>query len=703
MSFRMAWPGTGNLWRRMWASIGKGGSPGENRPARPVHTLSWRQVIRRRLRTTGLVFVLWSVGIEARLYFLQVVSHEEMTSRASGQQSRSIDAHPKRGEILDRHGRILAYSVGGDSIYAVPYDVADAAATTAQLCGVMSCSDAQKNVIETRLAGTGAFAFVRRQVSPHVAQGIAELDLKGIGFLPESRRYYPNGALAAHVLGYVGTDNQGLGGIESRYDSEISGRPGRLLVQTDARRRAFSRLERSPTAGASIELTIDTYLQHVTERELERGVRDRRAVAGTAVVLDPFSGDILAMASWPTFNPNSFLDSEASDRRNRAIQDVYEPGSTFKIVTAAAALDEGLVARTELFDVSAGRIRFGRSSISDMYVYPQPLSFDEVIMKSSNVGAVQIGLRVGGERLSRYTRRFGFGQALARDLPGQSRGIVHPPSVLEKAREVASVSMGYAVSVTPLQMAAAFGAVANGGELVEPRLVRAVIRDGKRVEMPRRVIRRAISRETAAELTEIMIGVVEDGTARRAQVAGFRVAGKTGTTEKIVRGRYSDTDHNASFAGFVPALRPEFAILVVVDTPDGRPFTGGTVAAPVFQRIAEAALRYRAVAPTVDPQGAIFLPDPRRPAISAVSTRPAPSAPPDLTDGRMPDVRGLSARQAVEALSALSVVPRLDGDGFVAEQTPLPNVELDPGATVVLVLQRDAPREWAATMSGDGQ
>jgi cell division protein FtsI/penicillin-binding protein 2 len=695
---RRGWP---------WAFGRERGAPGQgDRRARPTRTRTWRQVTRQRLRVAGLVFALWALGIEARLFFLQVMSHEEFTARADGQQSRSIDAHPKRGEILDRNGRILAYSVGGDSIYAVPHDVTDATETTNKLCEVLECDDRQHAVIERRLAGSGPFAFVSRQVSPHVAQRVSDLDLTGIGFVPENRRYYPNGTLAAHVLGYVGIDNQGLAGIESSYDSEIGGRPGRIIVQTDARRRAFSRLERLPTTGASLELTIDTYLQYVTERELERGVRERRAVAGTAVVMDPYSGDVLAMASWPTFNPNAFADSEASSRRNRAIQDVYEPGSTFKIVTAAAALDEGLVSRTELFDVSAGRMRFGRSTVSDMYVYSQPLSFDEVIMKSSNVGAIQIGLRVGGERLSRYTRRFGFGQALARDLPGQSRGIVHPPSVLEKAREVASVSMGYAVSVTPVQMAAAFSAVANGGELVEPRLVRAVIRNGERIERSPRVVRRSISKETAAELTDIMVGVVENGTAKRARIPGFRVAGKTGTTEKIVGGRYSDTDHVASFAGFVPADRPEITILVMVDTPSGRPFTGGSVAAPIFQRIAESALRYRAVASAVHPEPAIFhVATPPR-VVSRVSTSatvPAAAVQVEAREGRMPDLRGLSAREAVAALSPFRLVPRLDGDGFVTDQAPVPDAEVAPGESVTLVLTRvrRPDRDWPTI--GEGQ
>ena len=428
----------------------------------------WRQIVRGRLVVAGLAFAFWALGIETRLVYLQVVSHDEMTARADGQQRRSIEAHPKRGEILDRNGRVLAYSVGGDAIYAVPNQVDDPAATVASLCQAFDCSDETRAALVERLGRSSFFEYVRRQVPPDIAQRVDELDLAGVGFLPENRRYYPNATLGSHVIGYVGIDNQGLSGIESTYDVEITGRPGKILLQTDARGRAFSRLERFPTAGATLELTIDTHLQYIVERELAIAVREHLADAGTVVVLSPRSGEVLAMANWPTFNPNAFAESTASARRNRAIQDVYEPGSTFKLVTASAALEEGVVERGELFDVSAGSIRVGNSRVSDMAVYPEPLSFDQVIVKSSNVGAIIIGLRLGPERMSRYIRRFGFGQALARDLPGQGSGIVHPPSALESERELASVSMGYAVSVTPLQMATAVSAVANGGDLVEP-------------------------------------------------------------------------------------------------------------------------------------------------------------------------------------------------------------------------------------------
>ena len=661
-------------------------------------------MVRRRSLTAGLVFAVWTVAIEARLIFLQVISHDELTTQAERQRNRSIKVQPKRGEILDRHGRILAYSVDGDAVWAVPREIDDAPGVTAQLCGALDCSDELRVVIEARLAGSGEFAYVSRQVPPDMAKRVAELDLTGVFFLPKSRRYYPNGQLAAHVLGYVGTDNQGLAGIESTYDSEIKGREGLSFTQIDARKRAFSRLERPPTTGDTLELTIDRQIQYIAERELERGVRKHKADAGVVVVLDPYTGDILAMANWPTFNPNFFSDSEESARRNRSIQDIYDPGSTFKIVTAAAALEEGVATRTDLFDVSAGSIRVdGGKPIEDMFIYPDPLSFDDVIIKSSNVGAVKIGLRLGAEGLSRYTRRFGFGEALARDLPAQARGIVHSPSDLNSDRAIASLAMGYQVSVTPLQVAAMVSAVANGGELLEPRLVRARIRNGLRAENPSRVVRRAISEETAVKLREIMEGVAERGTAKASQVAGYRVAGKTGTSEKLVDyldkatqrtlRRYSDTDHYASFVGFVPSRRPELVILVMVDTPRGPKYTGGAVAAPIFQRIAEAALRYRAVVPTVNPNPPIFSEEPG-PPVALASTRQLPTpavltvADVDAKSGLMPDLRGMSARQAINVLGPFGMTPFLDGDGFVARQQPVTGTAVERGGTVTLHLER---------------
>jgi cell division protein FtsI (penicillin-binding protein 3) len=833
-----------------------------------VSPTAWRDVVRRRVLVASCAFAVWIVSIEAKLIHLQIVQQAELVERADSQQRRTIEVHSKRGEILDRNGRVLAYSVDADTVYAVPSEIDDPATAARALCGALDecaaadrdalerrlgrrrafvplkadpspaearrvealglngigidpdtgavyavptriddgnleatataicgaldecaaadrdalerrlgrrrafvplkadpslaearrvaalglngigidpdtgavyavptriddgnleatataicgaldeCGAADRDTLERRLGRRRAFVYVRRKVSLAEARRVAALGLEGIGFLTEDRRYYPNRELAAHLVGYVGIDNQGLSGIESTYDSEIAGNAGQILIHTDARRRVFSRIDRPPTSGATVQLTIDKHLQYIVERELRAGIRTYDADAGAVVMLDPRSGEILALASEPSFNPNAFAAATPSQRRNRAVQDVYEPGSTFKVVTAAAALQERAVEREEVFDVSAGYIRIGRSRIPDFRPNP-PLTFTDVIVKSSNVGAILVGLRLGPERLSRYVDRFGFGRTQSTDFPSESPGLVWGADTLND-RAIASISMGYQVAVTPLQMATAIGAVANGGELLQPRVVRAVARDGGYVASERRVIRRAILPETAAELTEIMTAVAERGTARRARVPGYQVAGKTGTAEKLIDGRYSHRDHNASFVGFVPADAPRLVILVMVDTPrtamiNGirqRQYTGGAVAAPIFQRIAEAAMRYLEVPRSGDTVQSVLVarsptPAPARLQPAALSEG-ASSAHSDVRavtehDGTMPDLRGLSAREAVRALSRMGLGVEFVGDGTVARQAPAPGEAADPGATARIWLHRHWTPEGDAGAPG---
>ena len=666
----------------------------------------WRRTFRNRLIVAGLVFTVWTFGIEARLVVLQVVQHERFVTRARDQQEETIELSPKRGEIVDRNGQILAYSVDADSIVAVPTDVKDASGVASQLCAVLDeCTEEFQATIGQRLDRDAGFAYVKRRASLREARAVGELDLEGIGFLTESHRFYPNRELAAHLLGYVGTENQGLGGIESTYDEDIKGSPGQVLLQRDAKQRAFSRVDRLPTTGATLELTIDKYLQHIAERELRAGVETHNADAGSVVMLNPQTGEILALASEPTFNPNAFEGTSPNQRRNRAVQDLYEPGSTFKVVTASAAFEERVVHRDEIFDVSAGAIRVGGRVISD-YSPNGELSFTDVMVKSSNVGAVRVGLRLGAERLSRYVRRFGFGETLSPDFPSESPGIVWDPSDLNDSA-VASISMGYQVSVTPLQMAAAVAAVANGGELIQPRVVRAVMQNGIRQEFEPRVIRRAISNETAAELTSIMESVVERGTARRAQVPGYTVAGKTGTasklvqstdpdTERVITHGYSANNNYASFVGFVPSDRPRLVVLVTIDTPRNGGNTGGVVAAPIFQQIVEASLRHLAVVPTVHPVSPMLVPSPivsSNDPLTVVSTSTAAGSlnyadSTDVEPGVMPNLSGLSAREAARRAGVSGLSIHVVGDGVVFRQQPSAGIEIDQGAVGTVWLER---------------
>ncbi len=653
----------------------------------------WREVLRSRLVVCAGLFALWTVSIEARLVYLQVVEHAEMMTRANRQQLRTVKLPAKRGEIVDRAGRVLAYSVDADTIVADPTEVEHPDIVATRVCAALDhCSSPQRAVMAERLASDSHFAYLARQVSPEEARRVKELDLPGVAFYKESRRYYPKKDLAAHVLGYVGVDNVGLAGLESTFDARIRGREGKMLLQNDARQRAMSsREERLPTAGDGLELTIDEYLQFIADRELRLGVAENRASGGTAVILQPSTGEILALANWPTFNPNAFNASDAIARRNRAVQDLYEPGSTFKIVTASAAIEEGLIRTTDQVDCSPGYITFGSRVIRDTHEYGV-LPFIDVIAKSSNVGAIRVGMKVGSTRLSQYVGRFGFGQTLAADFRGENAGMVYSAERLD-ASALASVSMGYQIGVTPLQMATAVAAVANGGELVEPHVVRAFIRNGHREEVPRNVVRRAIAPETAATVTEIMEAVVERGTAKSfAQIDGYTVAGKTGTASKAGPGGYSKSDYNASFVGFVPSRRPAVVIVVVIDSPHAGSYYGATVSAPIFKRIAEATLRHLGIGPTLNAAPPVIVarrdsgPNEMTPVpVAASSSQQVVASTPE---GQMPDLHGLSARDAIRAVMPLGLTPRIDGDGFVVEQSPRAGAALGRGDACVLKLGR---------------
>jgi len=594
---------------------------------------AWRGGVKRRIAFALCGVALWASGVEARLVYLQVVQHTEYLDMAKRQQNQRLKPAGVRGDIVDRNGEILAYSVPGDMIVGYPAmirkalneaketretleaahakdaksvkalkeakEVKDVPATVSALCEAFGdCTPEERAGFASQLSSDKGFESLRRaaNVTPEQSARVRALKLVGIGLMPESRRAYPKLELASHVVGFVGTDG-GLAGVEGAMDAAIRGREGLIYMQLDGKRRGMeTRVEQEATAGATIELTIDQYLQNIAERELRAGVQLRHADGGTAVVMNPQTGEVLALASYPTFDPNDLKSSSADQRKNRAFQDVYEPGSTFKIVTASAALQEGVFSMSDSIDTAPGFYYLGKRRIRDTEGHNYgTLSFEDVIVKSSNVGATKIGLKVGAERFARYVQRFGFGQRLLPNSPGQSGGIVTPlKSITDSA--LASMAMGYQISVTPLQMASAVSAVANGGTLYEPHVVRASVRDGVRTETPPKPLREAINRETAATLTTIMEDVVRRGTGTKAQLTGYQVAGKTGTAYKaLATGGYSTTDYNASFVGFVPSRQPALVIIVVVDTPRGGVYFGGDVAAPIFRQIAEASLQYLAV------------------------------------------------------------------------------------------------------------
>jgi cell division protein FtsI (penicillin-binding protein 3) len=418
--------------------------------------------------------------------------------------------------------------------------------------------------------------------------------------------------------------------------------------------------------------------------------------------MDPFTGEILALANYPTFNPNAYRDFDNNERRNRAVQDLYEPGSTFKIVTAGAALEEKVVTPDTIVETSPGVIRFGARVIDEDRGHNYgALSFTDVIVRSSNVGSIKVGLKVGNQRMADYVRRFGFGRPTSPDFRGESAGIARVAKMTDSA--LASVAMGYEIGVTPLQMAGAVSVVANGGELVQPRVVRAVIRDGQRVAVPRKVLGRVVSAGVAAQVTAIMEDVVSRGTGKNSQVEGYTIAGKTGTAAKIVSRRYSTSDYNVSFVGFVPSRSPKYTIVVVVDSPHKQSPYGGTVAAPIFQRIADAALRHHGVTPTLNaPPPLLLARRDARPEVPA-SGPARPTAIVTLASAAndagavFPDLRGLSAREALQALGRLGMTPRIRGAGLVTEQEPAAGSPIDLAVTATVWLQRRSARSSSIT------
>ena len=649
---------------------------------------AWRATLRRRVLWILIVFVAWTAGIEARLVYLQVYRHDDYVARAGRQQMRTFQLAAMRGDIVDRESRMLATSAQVQSVYAVPTEIDDPGGTAAALCRALKdCTPEFLATLTGRLSRDKAFQFVKRHVSPEEEAAVRALKLDGIGFMPESHRFYPNRDLLGPVLGYVGIDNKGLAGIEQRFDDTIRGKDGKVIVVTDAKKKAFDRIERPPTAGASIELTIDSVLQHDVERELARGVIENRAADGVAVVMDPWTGEILAMASYPDYNPNVAGKLSPDALHNPAVEEVYEPGSTFKTVTASAALEEKILTPDTLIDCAPGYIDIGRSRrIHDTHEYGV-LSFTDVIVKSSNVGAIKTGFRIGPDRLEQYVRRFGFGTALLQELPAESPGSVYS-HLSDDA--LASVSMGYQISVTPLQMASAVSSVANGGVLMRPHLVRAIIRDGVRRPVAPEAIRRTISSDTAATLTTIMEGVVERGTGKPARIEGYTIAGKTGTAAKIVNGRYSKEKYFSSFVAFMPSRKPVVTVVVMIDGASAGQYYGGTVAGPVFKRIGEIATRRLGIPRTINPEQPVVVKPPS--ALSAtqsvkfVPPVTVPTAPGQ--EGVMPDLRGLSARAAVRTLARVGLVPRIAGSGFVNEQQPDAGSPLRGDEAVSLKLAR---------------
>ncbi len=554
--------------------------------------------MRARILGIFLLLLLSLGGIAAKLFFLQIQQGDRLTEQATKQYQRRLPAVSRRGTIYDRTGRELAVSLKVTSVFAQPAAVEDPA-RTAQVLAPLLGQPAQE--LQVRLTSDKPFVWLQRQLDPPKAEAVSDLNLKGIGLFPESRRYYPRQELAAHILGMVGLDDRGLEGVEHQYDDLLGGQPQFIAAQQDAMGRIIFRQE-DPGRERPIfdlSLTIDEVLQYITERELQRAVERSRAKAGTAIVMDPWTGEILALANLPTYDPNTYKKAGADSRRDRAVTDAFEPGSVFKVILLAGALEEGVVHPGDQFFGENGAVQVGGVTIKDHEKYGW-LTARDILVHSSNVGAIKIGQKLGKSLYYHYISSFGFGTLTGLDLPGETPGLMRRPRGWS-ALSLSVLSLGQEISVTPVQIATAFAAVANGGNLVRPHVVRALrSQDGSLQRQGEPVvIRRVISSETARTLLSMLRGVVEEGTGKEAALGEYTVAGKTGTAQKVdpATGRYSHRKVVASFVGTVPAEAPRLVILVMIDEPETLRW-GGSLAAPAFREIARDALQYLQVPPS---------------------------------------------------------------------------------------------------------
>ncbi len=630
-----------------------------------------------------------------RIIQLQLVKKDKLSRLASRQHQSIITFIPKRGTIYDFKGNILAESIDIDSVYARPPDVKNISQTAKKLADIL---DLNKGALIKKLKAEKSFIWVKRKVTPKETARIKESGLKGIHFVRESRRIYPQRSypnshyLAPHLVGFVGIDAKGLEGIEVKYDGTLSGNTKRLILGKDAFGREI--ITEVPIPGKSpqnynLYLTIDTTIQYVVEMELKRAVEGQGAKNGMAVVMDPTSGRILAMANHPSFNPNRFGDTPPETWRNRVVTDIFEPGSVFKVFLASAALEGKVAKRHDIFFCENGAYILSGKTIRDVKKYGW-LSLEHIIKYSSNIGATKIAERIGREKFHHYIRKFGFGHKTGIGLPGEAKGIMRRPKTWSKVA-LGNIAFGQGIAVTSIQLITAISAIANGGNLLKPYVVdRIVDSKGKTVRQSHPVIiRRVLSEEVARIMTSILTGVVKaGGTGTRAALAYYEAAGKTGTAQKVdsLVGGYYEDRFVSSFVGYVPSNQPRLVILVVIDEPQGIPY-GGMVAGPVFKNIAERSLQY------------LNIPSTKGPILAKASTRETTWRPPKRTiheaihrgkpSRRMPDLRGLSIRTALNRLRTLELPVTVSGSGRVFNQSPRPGTIVEKGDTCFLIFRPD--------------
>jgi cell division protein FtsI (penicillin-binding protein 3) len=666
----------------------------------------------RRTLFVAAFLVLWMFAIGLRLVQLQVSRHDEMVARARQQQQGTAEVGFERGLVSDREGRQLARSLDTDSVFVTLKEVTDlklASNLLASALGTDAAAIAQQ--ITTAKQNNRPFIWIARRIPPEQSQKIAACKVPGVHLEKEAKRFYPNGSLAAHVLGFVGLDNAGQAGIEQFYNQKISGEKGKLYLERDSRGRTYHSFQVESKPGQNIVLTLDQMIQFRAEQALATAVANTHAKSGTAIVLDPGTGEILALANSPTFDPNQPGETASQTRINQALEYVYEPGSTFKIVAFSAAIELGKAKPDDKIDCQMGAITVAKRVIHDHRPFGV-LTLSEALAKSSNVGAIKLGLKVGDGPMFDFIKLYGFGSRTGVELPGESPGLLRPLKRWQPS-SIGSIAMGQEIAVTPLQVAAAFGAIANNGVRVSPHLVREIhSANGNVVYRPNPEQRRVISTATANALKGMLEGVTLNGTAKKARLNGYSAAGKTGTAQKIdprTHG-YSATKHVASFVGFAPVSDPAVVIIVVIDEPAGA-YHGGDVAAPVFREIAEQILPEMNVAPDteVKPMAELIAQVQETPvagnARQATETQPQPASVPEVERSSrageviyaaatrsgmvMPDLRGRSVRDVARTCAQLGLQIEARGDGHVLRQNPAPGAEVSNGQLVYLDFGRE--------------
>jgi cell division protein FtsI (penicillin-binding protein 3) len=674
-----------------------------------------------RLLIVAGVALLWATAVFGRLGYLQLYRHRDYLLRAQRQQQRIIEISPKRGAIYDRNMHALAMSIKVDSAFAIPNEIKDKALVAQLLSGVLGLP---ADLVESRLDSSQNFVWIERKLTPEKSEAIIALNLKGVYTQAENKRFYPKADLASHVVGFVDVDEKGLGGIEYALDNQIRGKSERIVMMADAHQKWFDGGEARRDRGANVVLTLDEKIQYIAERELAAAINKTHALAGTVVVMNPNNGEILAVANWPTFDPNAASAGiPAESRMNRAVSALYEPGSTFKLITLAAAFDQGITNPDEVFDCENGAIYVAGHKIHDHKRFGM-LSVADILAQSSDVGAIKIAERLGAPKFYDYIRAFGFGTPTGVDLPGESRGLLRPLTGWTPI-SIGAISMGQEVGVTPMQLISAVSAIANGGTLYKPHIV-AEVRRGEAV-LPREGLlaanepRRVIQPETAATLRRLMEGVVLNGTGKLARLDGWTSAGKTGSAQKIDpnTGRYSPTQLIASFTGFAPINNPAVAILVSLDSPIGL-HEGGMVAAPVFKRVAEQVLPYLDVSPDVPvnqqlvqaaykkqaqsdaenledftPSDLLLLPEQPEAVSSSSETHSTRNLNPtshltlavtadEDTEISIPDFSGETMRDVTEMCLRLGLDPVLVGTNLATEQTPEAGSQVRRGSRITV-------------------